>query len=211
MRDETRKSGVRSKVFTLIELLVVISIIAILAAMLLPALKIARETAKTAVCLNQLKQMVLGDLMYARDWDDHIHGAYGGVWFWWGDDNQYGASYFAPYVGDAKGDGGVGGILLCPSARGIPMNVPQFTNHYSYAKNNRSNFTKLNQILYPSQFIIYMDSYQYSISPVASEPFWAGNWHNGNFNAGFADGHIELVYRGKFLANPKYFLERDGE
>ena len=60
------------KGFTLIELLVVISVIAVLMAILMPALKRAKEQGQRAVCMSTLKQLTLCWIMYADDNDDKI-------------------------------------------------------------------------------------------------------------------------------------------
>jgi prepilin-type N-terminal cleavage/methylation domain-containing protein len=59
----------RCRGFTLIELLVVIAIIAILAAILFPVFAQAREQARSAACLSNLKQLGTAITMYRSDWD----------------------------------------------------------------------------------------------------------------------------------------------
>ncbi len=60
----------RKRGFTLIELLVVIAIIAILAAILFPVFAQARESARLSACTSNMKQIGLGILMYADDFDE---------------------------------------------------------------------------------------------------------------------------------------------
>lgn len=66
----TRHSRRKCQGFTLIELLVVIAIIAILAAILFPVFARARENARRASCLSNLRQIGMGVMMYTQDYDE---------------------------------------------------------------------------------------------------------------------------------------------
>ena len=94
------------KGFTLIELLVVIAIIAILAAILFPVFARAREKARQSSCLSNVKQVTLGHMMYAQDYD--------GLFTWCGSGLATARpairwkARIMPYV---KNDG----VFLCPS------------------------------------------------------------------------------------------------
>jgi prepilin-type N-terminal cleavage/methylation domain-containing protein/prepilin-type processing-associated H-X9-DG protein len=96
----------KSRGFTLIELLVVIAIIAVLMAILMPALNRVREQGKRAVCLSNLKQLALAWIMYADENDDNIVSGAGGV------SRSYNGKPEVPWVGRCwASDYGSGGQM----------------------------------------------------------------------------------------------------
>ncbi len=99
--------------FTLIELLVVIAIIAILAAILFPVFAQAREKARSATCLSNMKQLGVASQMYMQDYD----GAFPLAWY---QTPQYGFDVVLfPYVKSYQ-------VYECPSNKVTPRFWPGY-------------------------------------------------------------------------------------
>src|SRR5262245_53434378 len=114
------------RAFTLIELLVVIAIIAVLIGLLLPAVQAAREAARRAQCVNNLKQLGLGMHNYATN-----HGSFpigeGPT-----DGTQFGAlAYILPYIDQGPLSNGINFIYSGADSTGWRAFGPNSTADFT--------------------------------------------------------------------------------
>jgi len=141
------KGSPQSRAFTLIELLVVVAIIAILAAMILPALAAAKNRAKMTACMNNTRQWGLASKVYGDENEDIVPeegnvtlaiNNPGNASAWYNAISTYikqpPLTYYYPKHPPMPGDST---IFSCPTA--VPPNFPVDFNeaYFMYAENNR--------------------------------------------------------------------------
>ena len=218
---KSRRSG-----FTLIELLVVIAIIAILAAILFPVFARARAKAQQTQCLSNMKQLGLGVLMYASDWDQKVPSTWPCSWSYQG--NFTGAMHYPtmiwPYVRNQA-------IFACPSATTKEYGLsPAFAatphGYVGYAVNGvmtdrgLGKSLSLDAIPNPADIVVLQETATNTAAcnnnlPVLSGATYACGWamrwgspwydlatnpnpypHNVGANVGWADGHATYQANG---------------
>jgi len=184
-------------VFTLIELLIVIAIIAILAAMLLPALARARSTAQRITCVNNMRQLHSAFLDYADNNNDYIFPyVYGSMC--WGQ-NLYLSGVFKPL-----GCTSLYGFktFSCPAVQApiggkmTPVLDSNTTYHYganmlfsrSYSNAYKQTLYKLGKLTNCSSICWLSDANTYIIS--FNNLNYIDPRHLNYANILFADGHV---------------------
>ena len=133
--QKTGRISHKSLMFTLIELLVVIAIIGILASLLLPALSKAREMSKTSSCLNNVKHLGYGSIMYGNDYNDYMPPRSAGTEYWTTLTYEYvtGKQCFWPPPNTASTP--VPNVMICPSDAHMPVCSTPNLVHESYGFN----------------------------------------------------------------------------
>lgn len=190
------RSRSRGSAFTLIELLVVIAIIAILAAILFPVFAQARNQARKATCISNLKQLALGHLMYVQDYDEQF-----AAWDWgknptnsWNmpEGTGWWMNQTIPYLkntgihtcpNDTRSFSATGGsdsngwgyAIEVGSTRGGAAPPRYYQSSYGiseYLVSIDNPWRKLARIQYPANTIMYSDG----IGPLINDWDECGNW-----------------------------------
>jgi len=188
--------------FTLIELLVVIAIIAILAAILFPVFARARENARRASCMSNLKQIGLGMMMYAQDYDEHVicHSLSVSGLYWY--------QTLQPYVKSNQ-------LFFCPSSNknsGATISNTNISYGYNYrgmtrqisgeASGHRAGIS-LAALDAPTSIVMLgdtgADATSYVMDPADSTRL-PSDIHLEGCNFAFADGHVKWLKSAPVLA-----------
>ena len=187
----------KARGFTLIELLVVIAIIAILAAILFPVFAKAREKARQASCLSNLKQVSLAQLMYIQDYDEMLLYA----WIWNTDLGTathpvYWFDVIQPYMKNVQ-------ALKCPSAPQTADKVTDYGRNQQHLPYRLPGATiSLGMIQRPAEVLMLCDAFptvgwkwRFVYFPVCNSNLTnsISDRHNGGGNIAFFDGHCKWM------------------
>lgn len=188
--------------FTLIELLVVIAIIAILAAILFPVFARAREKARQSSCLSNVKQLMLGTLMYTQDYDEMLvpyitnpAGEYAGG------QTYLGWTYLIePYVKNEQ-------VFICPSKSGTQYSHANYLNiPTGYGIRMTRTGKALASITEPSMTFFYIDCTQFQHDDDMDDRGLEriDHRHNEMANIAFVDGHCKAGTLQQLLQSDPY-------
>jgi prepilin-type N-terminal cleavage/methylation domain-containing protein/prepilin-type processing-associated H-X9-DG protein len=188
--------------FTLIELLVVIAVIAILAALLLPALARAKESARRTRCASNLKQIVLAACIYADENDDRFPAQPddGVALSAAGGDGRNYYDLLMPLANNPE-------VWVCPSADQGPGRLLGYhMNGLIITTNGLQDVA----IALPSQTLLIAETgYRRLYDQAYLRPDHAAAYlydrpqrnHSGGSNAGFVDGHVAWYHDSRWDSN----------